>query len=214
MFNEWLVHVRDCQNRVWGRSKWNMLVKFFLDVGANQFVSIVCVGGALRSATVESGALSTIEKMADVRADVGVKFLLLQQTMSSVRTGLETFQNMQQLLGQVERVTDMIDLLDRLSAEKAALSEANFVHGEQIAFDQVTVVTPGGVQLVQDLSFAVKPGGDSLLLCGHNGAGKSSIFRCLAGLWTAQAGCITKPADFAAAVFYIPQRACAWVHTS
>ena len=79
--------------------------------------------------------------------------------------------------------------------------------GECIGFDGVRVVTPGGVQLVTGLSFEIKPGGDSLLLVGHNGAGKSSIFRCLAGLWGVPAGRVTKPEDFTDAVFYIPQRA-------
>ena len=226
MFKEWVVHVRDCQNRVWGRAKWSALVGFFMNAGANQFVSILCIGGALRSmgathaarastnpADPAAGAggarvaLNTIDKMADVRADVGVKFMLFTQTMSAVRTGIETVQNLQQLLGQVERVTDMIDTLDRLAAEKRAQSRENFVHGEKIGFDGVTVVTPGGVQLVTELSFEVKPGGDSLLLVGHNGAGKSSIFRCLAGLWGVPTGHVTKPVDFTEAVFYIPQRA-------
>ena len=92
-------------------------------------------------------------------------------------------------------------------------------------------------QLVTNLSFEIQPGGDSLLLIGHNGAGKSSIFRCLAALWNVPAGKITKPvrhtelklntpnpvllcmcwcpdfefrvtqSDFSSAVFYIPQRA-------
>ena len=35
--------------------------------------------------------------------------------------------------------------------------------------------------------------GDSLLLVGHNGSGKSSIFRCLGGLWKIpEGGTITK----------------------
>ena len=34
MFREWLVHVRDCQNRCWGRSKWDMVTRFFMVRGA------------------------------------------------------------------------------------------------------------------------------------------------------------------------------------
>ena len=216
MFEEWLVHVRDCQNRVWGRAKWNMLVKFFLDMGANQFVAIFCIGGALRgggSASAAAGAPDTIDKMADTRAEVGVKFMLFQQTMSAVRTGIDSVQNMQQLLGQVERVTEMIEILKRLSAKKRVQSQANFLAGERIGFERVTVVTPGKIKLVTELSFEVQSGGDSLLLVGHNGSGKSSIFRCLAGLWAVPTGHVTKPADFTDAVFYIPQRACKSCHT-
>jgi ABC-type uncharacterized transport system fused permease/ATPase subunit len=47
--------------------------------------------------------------------------------------------------------------------------------------------------------------GDSLLLVGHNGAGKSSIFRCLGALWSVPCGKITKPKN-TTDIFYIPQR--------
>ena len=45
---------------------------------------------------------------------------------------------------------------------------------------------------MRDLSFEVGQN-DSMLLTGHNGAGKSSVFRCLAGLWHVETGQITKP---------------------
>ena len=48
-----------------------------------------------------------------------------------------------------------------------------------------------------------------MLLTGHNGAGKSSIFRCLGGLWTIPKGSITKPGSAEGLntdVFYIPQK--------
>eukprot|EP01052_Picozoa_sp_SAG31_P016798 SAG31_NODE_1126_length_9767_cov_5.580058_7_plen_526_part_00 len=79
----------------------------------------------------------------------------------------------------------------------------------RISFENVDIVTPKNVKLVNNLSFSVELGG-SLLLTGHNGAGKSSIFRCLGGLWTVPTGTITKPGTAASGlhqeVFYLPQK--------
>ena len=63
---------------------------------------------------------------------------------------------------------------------------------------------------VNNLSFKLNKG-DSLLLTGHNGSGKSSIFRCLGGLWNIpnDNGTITKPGSLDGLntdVFYIPQK--------
>ena len=76
-------------------------------------------------------------------------------------------------------------------------------------FKGVTIRTPTKQPLVHNLSFAV-PLGSSLLLTGHNGAGKSSIFRCLGGLWQTLGGTIKKPGNGDSGlhhdVFYIPQK--------
>ena len=48
------------------------------------------------------------------------------------------------------------------------------------------------IKLVEKLSFRLEKG-SSILLTGHNGAGKSSIFRCMGGLWNIPHGTITKP---------------------
>ena len=45
---------------------------------------------------------------------------------------------------------------------------------------------------MEKLSFRLEKG-SSILLTGHNGAGKSSIFRCMGGLWNIPHGTITKP---------------------
>ena len=95
--------------------------------------------------------------------------------------------------------------------DKAAATAAGTLAsgGSCIEFENVTVQTPTGVELVRNLSFSLKPGG-SLLLTGHNGAGKSSIFRCLGGLWKIPSGKITKPGGAASGlhqdVFYLPQK--------
>ena len=88
-------------------------------------------------------------------------------------------------------------------------SNENIEPGSSIKFSDVTIRTPAGVKLVEHLSFELAPGG-SLLLTGHNGAGKSSIFRCLGGLWNVQKGAITKPGgkaeSLSESVFYLPQK--------
>ena len=43
--------------------------------------------------------------------------------------------------------------------------------GDSIAFENVDIYTPADVLLVKDLSFKLEVG-ESLLLTGHNGAGK------------------------------------------
>ena len=69
------------------------------------------------------------------------------------------------------------------------------VHGEEI-------------RAVDGLSFCMYPG-EIFCLLGHNGAGKSSIFRCLGGLWTIPTGSITKPGSAESGldqeVFYLPR---------
>ena len=91
-------------------------------------------------------------------------------------------------------------------------------------FSHANIFTPTGNKLVHDLSFEVGKS-DSLLLTGHNGAGKSSLFRCLAGLWKIpEGGVIEKPGwsgddmnlqkerqvsgstGLASTVFYLPQK--------
>ena len=69
----------------------------------------------------------------------------------------------------------------------------------------------GARPLVSGLSFSVGPG-DSLLIAGPSGAGKTSILRAAAGLWTTGEGEIARAGEAVAAgrgggdVFFVPQK--------
>eukprot|EP00668_Euglena_longa_P010985 GGOE01013329.1.p1 GENE.GGOE01013329.1~~GGOE01013329.1.p1 ORF type:complete len:1363 (+),score=510.34 GGOE01013329.1:29-4090(+) len=151
-------------------------------------------------------SLGTVEEIAQARGELGMQFVLFVQSMIAAGGSAKILMQVQRMSSAVSRVMELHHLLQQ---PMATASGGAFIEGPDLRFDGVTVFTPTMHPLVHNLSFAVQPGG-ALLLTGHNGAGKSSIFRCLGGLWATLGGTITKPgcADSGLHhdVFYIPQK--------
>ena len=120
----------------------------------------------------KKGGNDTIDKIADTRSDVAVQLLLFNQTMTSFKTAITLLRDMQQLIGNVERITEMLETLDRVAEAKKDEKQTSTATGDRIEFENVTVITPADVLLVENLSFRLE-NGQSLLLVGHNGSGKS-----------------------------------------
>ena len=116
----------------------------------------------------------------------------------------------QHLSGKANRVLEAIRLMDDLAAQEQSESASCFEEDTSaIEFSDVDIYTPDNICLVKGLNFRIQEG-DSLLLTGHNGAGKSSIFRVLGGLWPIHgAGKIKKPGSAEEGlhqdVFYLPR---------
>eukprot|EP00457_Paulinella_chromatophora_P000498 gb/GEZN01000498.1/.p1 GENE.gb/GEZN01000498.1/~~gb/GEZN01000498.1/.p1 ORF type:complete len:1324 (+),score=253.94 gb/GEZN01000498.1/:41-4012(+) len=115
--------------------------------------------------------------------------------------------------GLVDRVGGLMNEIQQSKQERQALSDGKvggqILHGDEISFQDVTIVTPSGRTLCTGLTFEVKEG-QHLIVCGPNGAGKSSIFRCLGTLWPIPKGRITRPGGdkegLIADVYYLPQK--------
>ena len=56
----------------------------------------------------------------------------------------------------------------------------------------MTLVLPGGRPLMENVSFAIRPG-DTALISGPSGAGKSTLFRAIAGIWPFGRGDVNLP---------------------
>ncbi len=98
---------------------------------------------------------------------------------------------------------------DRLVGFEASLSHQSQTRdglslnesADGIHAKDLTVALPGGSTLLAGVDLDVKPG-DTVLLHGPSGSGKSSLFRALAGIWPHALGRVGLPRN----TMFIPQR--------
>ena len=94
-------------------------------------------------------------------------------------------------IGDTKRI-----LLNDLSLESST--------SDVMRIEDLTLVTPDMKRtLIEGLSLKLRQG-DNLLIVGNSGAGKSSLLRAIAGLWTAGSGSILRPCSDD--VYFLPQR--------
>jgi len=112
------------------------------------------------------------------------------------------------LTGIAPRVVRLAQIVERFDAMDAAAADSSkqikLVQGDHIVLDDVSFETPGGEQkLARNVSLTVEPG-QSLIIIGQTGVGKSSILRSMAGLWTRGSGRMTMPP--ADDTMFVPQK--------
>jgi putative ATP-binding cassette transporter len=104
----------------------------------------------------------------------------------------------------IERLAGFERTLERVRAEAAVQG----IHratgdGDAVGLDHVDLLLPGGQHLMDgvDLTFHR---GERALISGPTGAGKSTLFRAIAGIWPFGRGEIRMPAD--GRVLFLPQK--------
>lgn len=205
------------------RASWNALARFewFQHFFSNPTMpgiwqTVASFGAsiiAMRAGGPGRPVLDPVEPNEAVVYEYGANISDFWQVYIGVR-GASTFmaalENYKRCTSSLYRVEQLQEALAYGMSQDSSSSQSTFTAGEVIAFDDVSVVTPTGVKLMAGLTFKVEPG-RHLVICGHNGAGKSSIFRCLGGLWPVPHGKITCPSNggvggLHGAAYYLPQR--------
>ncbi|MDD3409913.1 MAG: ABC transporter ATP-binding protein [Eubacteriales bacterium] len=112
--------------------------------------------------------------------------------------GME-IQNVQAAVASVRRVDDFLRVPDRPAQDISLACEALRAAGASIRFEHVRFGYDPAQPVLRDLSFAVAPG-ETVTLVGRTGAGKSTAFKLLLGLYAPDAGRVTAFGADAAAI--------------
>lgn len=130
------------------------------------------------------------------------------QVLAALSLIITQFERLSAYTAGVSRIGALWDRLDEFDAEEQheAADEQVLVEEARrgLVLDHLEVKTPGGKKtLVRDLDLKLKFG-QSLLLMGESGTGKSSLLRTVAGLWQTGSGMIQRPA--LRDMMFLPQR--------
>lgn len=126
------------------------------------------------------------------------------QAQSALRWFVDNFSTIADWRANLFRVASFHDALLRTGEPRSLGGRITYVQGNpgEIKLDDLTIVSSANADRLKEKQVTIRAGERALILCVP-GAGKTQLFRALAGLWPWGAGQVTRPAD--EEIFYMPR---------
>jgi len=165
---------------------WNRTLGFFTN--SYNYVSLVIptliVGPMYILGQVEFGVVTQAQS-AFAQVLMALSVIILQ------------FEGLSAFAAGIKRLGDLWDELDDFDTEDALMEKGRQIeiaeNAAHLKLTNLTVQTPDGAKtLTRNLNFTLPPG-ESVLVMGPSGTGKSSLLRTIAGLWANGGGTIERP---------------------
>jgi putative ATP-binding cassette transporter len=167
--------------------KWQLNLNLFQY--AYSFLTII-LPSALIATRVLSGELEVGRAIQAAGAFAAV--------LSAMAVIVDNFESLSRFIAGVNRLDTFSRILSGSTLKKypghgKAASIIHSTEDSRLALENVTLQTPDHQRtLITNLSLEVNPG-QSLLIVGASGEGKSSLLRAISGLWNSGSGFIVRP---------------------
>jgi putative ATP-binding cassette transporter len=126
------------------------------------------------------------------------------QVQSSLSFFIDSYKTIAEWCSVVERLSGFERALGRVRVQAATGGGVQHVDGDaDLTIKDVDLYLPNGQPLIADVNVSILRG-DTVLLGGASGLGKSTLFRAVAGIWPFGRGEIRRPRD--RNVLFLPQK--------